>query len=38
MVRAENLYNFDNKPMILMSAFDAIMQNDAREIFWLDIL
>ena len=38
MVRAENLYNFNNKPMILMNCYDAVMQNDAREIFFLDKL
>jgi hypothetical protein len=38
MVRAENLYNFNAKPMVMMNCFDAVMQNDAREIFFLDKL
>jgi hypothetical protein len=25
MVRAENMYNFANKPMVLMNCFDAVM-------------
>jgi len=38
LVRAENLYNFDNKPVVMMNCYDAVMQNDAREIFFLDKL
>ena len=36
MVRSEDQWNFENKPMILMNCYDAVMQNDSREIFWLD--
>lgn len=38
MVRAENMWNFQNKPMVMMNCYDAVMQNDAREIYWLDLL
>jgi len=38
LVRAESQYNFSNKPMVLMNCYEAVMQNDAREIFFLDQL
>jgi hypothetical protein len=38
MIRAEALYNFNNKPMVLTNCYEAVMQNDAREIFYLEQL
>lgn len=34
--RAEGTFNMDNKPYLLMNCYDAILQNDAREVFVLD--
>lgn len=36
--RAEASYNMNNRPHIMMNCYDAILQNDAREIFFLDEL
>jgi hypothetical protein len=38
LARAEVGYYQTEKPMILMNALDAIIQNDSREIFYLDKL
>jgi len=36
--RAEASYYENNRPHILMNCYDALMQNDAREIYFLDEL
>ena len=38
MSRAEGIYETNNQPMILMNCYDAILQADAREIFFLSHL
>jgi hypothetical protein len=38
IARAESSYNENNRPHILMNCYDAIIQNDAREIYFLDRL
>lgn len=34
--RSEANYNKNNVPMVLMNCYEAILQNDGREIFFLD--
>lgn len=36
--KAESSFNMNNRPHILQNCYDAILQNDGREIYFLDEL
>ena len=38
VAKAEDSWNWNNRPHIMMNCYDAILFNDAREIYFLDNL